>query len=154
MERLISLKHYENLLKMQNGELPDAPIAELLGFKVVEVQQGMVALEMDTSERLYNPMGTLHGGVLCDLADAAMGYAFASTLADDEAFTTLELKSNFLKPVWVTKLRAVSKVIKKGSNIGLLECHIYDPQESLVAHSTSTCMILRGEMAKGRGIKK
>ncbi|MBO0589440.1 PaaI family thioesterase [Sporosarcina sp. E16_8] len=147
------MKHYENLRKMKDGDIPDAPIGQFLGFKVVEVEQGMVVLEMDTSERLYNPMGTLHGGILCDLSDAAMGYAFASTLADDEAFTTLEIKLNFLKPIWKTKLRAVSKVIKKGTNISLLECHVYDAEKSLVAYSTSTCMILRDKMAKGREIK-
>jgi uncharacterized protein (TIGR00369 family) len=95
-------------------------------------------------------MGTLHGGILCDLSDAAMGVAFASTLAENETMTTIELKINFLKPVWNTKLRAVAKIIKKGSTIGLLECHVYDEKNSLVAHSTSTCMILRGDMAKGR----
>ncbi|MHA6259927.1 PaaI family thioesterase [Sporosarcina sp. CAU 1771] len=147
------MRHYENLKKMQKGEVPNAPIGDFLGFKVIDVEQGMVTIEMETSERFYNPMGTLHGGILGDLADAAMGYTFATTLADDEAFTTLEIKLNFLKPIWKTKLRAVGNVVKKGNTIGLLECHIYDSEESLVAHSTSTCMILRDTMAKGRGIK-
>ncbi|WP_019241204.1 MULTISPECIES: PaaI family thioesterase [Bacillus] len=148
------MKHYDNLKKVQQGKLPDAPIAKLLGFKISDLEVGKIIFEMETSERFYNPMGTLHGSILCDLSDAAMGYAFASTLEDDEAFTTVEIKLNFLKPIWRSKLRAISQVIKKGNNIGLLECHVYDEKDSLVAHSTSTCMILRKEMAEGRSIQE
>lgn len=148
------MKHFDHLNKVLTGDLPGAPITQLLGIELKELEVGQVVLEMETTERLYNPMGTLHGGILCDLSDAAMGYAFASTLADDEAFTTVEIKLNFLKPIWKSKLRAVGKVIKKGNSIGLLECHVYDEKESLVAHSTSTCMILRGDMAKGRSTKE
>ena len=66
-----------------------------------------------------------------------MGYAFYSTLADDELFKTVEIKLNFLKPIWEGKLRAESKLIKKGNSTGLVECHVYDKKGSLVAHSTS-----------------
>jgi uncharacterized protein (TIGR00369 family) len=138
------MTHLERLKKMMAGEIPGAPVAEVLGFKITEVEEGRVVIEMEASERLHNPMGTLHGGILGDLADAAMGYAFASTLRDDELFTTVEIKLNFLKPVWKTKLQAVGQLIKKGNSTGLLECHVYDEKESLVAHSTSTCMILKG----------
>ncbi|WP_223594780.1 PaaI family thioesterase [Neobacillus bataviensis] len=148
------MKHYNQLNKVLTGDAPGAPITQLLGIELVGLEEGKVVMEMETSERLYNPMGTLHGGILCDLSDAAMGYAFASTLADDEAFTTVEIKLNFLKPIWKSKLRAVGQVIKKGNSIGLLECHVYDEKESLVAHSTSTCMILRGDKAKGRSTKE
>ncbi|RLL47062.1 PaaI family thioesterase [Oceanobacillus piezotolerans] len=142
----------ESLKKMMSGENPGPPVAQVLGFKVVEVEEGRVVLELEASERLHNPMGTLHGGILCDIADAAMGYAFSSTLADDEIFTTVEIKLNFLKPIFKSKLRAEGKIIKKGSSIGLLECHVYDEKQSLVAHSTSTCMILKGQSA-GRRLK-
>lgn len=138
------MSHLERLQKMMMGELPGAPVAQVLGFEIVEAEEGRVVIELEASERLHNPMGTLHGGILGDIADAAMGYTFVSTLADDELFTTVELKLNFLKPVFESKLRAEAKIIKKGGTIGLLECHIYDEQESLVAHSTSTCMVLKG----------
>ena len=98
-------------------------------------------------------MGTLHGGVLCDLSDLAMGYAFYSTLDDDELFTTVEIKLNFLKPIWKGKLQAKSKLIKKGRSTGLVECHIYDKKGSLVAHSTSTCMILKDD-ADGKRLQQ
>lgn len=137
------MSHLERLKKMMAGEIPGAPVAQVLGFEVVEAEEGRVVIELEASERLHNPMGTLHGGILGDIADAAMGYSFVSTLAEDELFTTVEFKLNFLKPVFKSKLRAEGKIIKKGGTIGLLECHIYDEKESLVAHSTSTCMVLK-----------
>ena len=95
-------------------------------------------------------MGTLHGGVLCDIADAAMGVAYSSTLAEGETFTTIELKINFLRPVWREKLRAEARVVRAGETVGLVECDILDEQQRLVARASSTCMTLRGRFAKGR----
>jgi uncharacterized protein (TIGR00369 family) len=95
-------------------------------------------------------MGTLHGGVLCDVADAAMGLAFSATLDEGESFTTLELKINFLKPVWKARLKAIGRVVRRGRVIGLVECDVTDEGGSLVARSSSTCMILRGAQAQGR----
>jgi uncharacterized protein (TIGR00369 family) len=95
-------------------------------------------------------MGTLHGGILCDIADAAMGTAFASTLAPDESFTTIELKINFFRPVWEAQLRAEGNVVRRGSTIGYIERDIVDEGGRLIAKAFSTCMALRGERAKGR----
>ena len=101
-------------------------------------------------ERHANPMGTLHGGVLCDLSDGAMGLAWASELVDGESFTTLELKINFLKPVWKGKLRAEARVVKRGKTVGLVECDIRNAEGDLVARAISTQMTLRGQHAQGR----
>jgi uncharacterized protein (TIGR00369 family) len=79
-----------------------------------------------------------------------MGMAYASTLAEGESFTTLELKINFLKPVWRAKLQATGRVVKKGQTIGLVECDVVDEQGQLVARVTSTCMTLHDERARGR----
>ncbi|MGE5703302.1 MAG: PaaI family thioesterase [Clostridia bacterium] len=144
------MSRIEQLKQMMAGKLAAPPISELIGFQLVQLEEGMTVFEMETSERHYNPMGTVHGGILGDLADAAMGMALVSTLAENETMTTIELKINFLKPIWKGKLRAVGKLIKKGSTIALLECQVYDEKNSLVAHSTSTCMILRGEKGAGR----
>jgi uncharacterized protein (TIGR00369 family) len=95
-------------------------------------------------------LGTLHGGAVCDLADAAMGMAYASELERGESFTTLELKINFMKPVWRSHLRAEGKVVKRGRTVGLVECDVLDEKGSLVARASSTCMTLRGDAAKGR----
>jgi uncharacterized protein (TIGR00369 family) len=127
------------------------PIAQLIGFEPVELEpaRAVFRLEVDPA-RHANPMGTVHGGVLCDLADAAMGYAYASTLDDDETFTTVELKINFLRPVWGGEIYATAHVVSRGRTIGLLECDIADAAGKLVARASSTCMTLRGERAEGR----
>jgi uncharacterized protein (TIGR00369 family) len=78
-------------------------------------------------------MGTLHGGILCNVADAAMGTAYRSTLAAGETFTTIELKINFLRPVWKAKLRAEERMVHAGRTLGLVECNIFDDSERLVA---------------------
>jgi len=141
------LDHIERVLQ---GDLPAPPIARLIGFNLTSVKPGEAVIEFQSTEAHANPMGTLHGGVLCDIADAAMGLAYAANLGEDESFTTLELKINFLKPIWKAQLLAVARVIKQGRTIGLVECDVTDDQGSLVARATSTCMTLRGEQGKGR----
>lgn len=143
-------KMLEMIERVLSGELPPPPVARLIGFRLTSIRPGEAVVELETSERHANPMGTLHGGILCDIADAAMGLAYAATLEEGESFTTLELKINFLKPIWNAKLRAVARIVKHGRTVGLVECDITDEEESLVARSTSTCMTLRGEQAKGR----
>jgi uncharacterized protein (TIGR00369 family) len=129
-----------------------APIGRLLGFTLVRSGAGQATIEFEAGEQHANPMGTLHGGVLCDISDAAMGVAFSSRLKDGESFTTLELKINFLRPVWKAKLRAQAKIVRAGNTIGLVECDVIDEQERLVARASSTCMTLRGGLAKGRQV--
>ena len=135
---------------MVSGELPDPPIAKLLGLRVVSVVPGESHLELNAGPQHSNPMGTLHGGVLCDLADLAMGAAYASTLDPGETFTTLELKINFFRPVWREKLFAVGKMVNRGRTVGMVECDITDSQGRLVAKSTSTCMTLQKEKHPNR----
>jgi uncharacterized protein (TIGR00369 family) len=135
---------------MMRGEIPPPPIAALIGFTVTSIEPGAAVVEMEAGSQHANPMGTLHGGVLCDLADAAMGMAYASQLEPGETFTTLELKINFLRPVWRSLLRAEGRVVQSGRTVGLLECDIKDEADRLVAHATSTCMTLRGAAAAGR----
>jgi uncharacterized protein (TIGR00369 family) len=145
MARLI-----DYIKRWQTGEGAPPPIAQLIGFRLVAVDSGEAIIEFEAGEAHANPMGTLHGGVLCDVADAAMGIAFASALDEGESFTTLELKINFLKPVWNAKLKAIGRIVKSGRVIGLVECDVTDEKGSLVARASSTCMILRGEQAQGR----
>ena len=131
-----------------------APIGKLLGLTITNSATGRATVEFEASERYANPMGTLHGGVLCDLADAAMGVAYLSTLAEGETFTTIELKINFLRPVWKAKLRAEARVIRGGKIVGLIECDILDERQRLVARASSTCMRLRGQLAEGRQLAR
>ena len=140
----------EQIQKVVRGELPGPPVARLIGFTVREVEPGRAVVDFEADARHANPMGTVHGGVLCDVADAAMGIAYASTLGEGETFTTLELKINFLKPVWSGKLVAVGRLVKGGRTVGLVECDVTDANEQLVARAASTCMTLRGAQAAGR----
>ena len=143
-------KMLDRMERTAKGELPQAPIGQTLGFRLVEVRPGEATFSIDTEERHANPMGTLHGGVLCDLADAAMGCAYGSSLEDGESFTTLELKINFLKPVWKDRLTATGRVVQKGRTVGLTDCTVTNSKGERVAYATSTCMTLRGEQARGR----
>jgi uncharacterized protein (TIGR00369 family) len=126
------------------------PVAVLIGIRAVSFGNGEAVFEMKADRRHHNPMGSVHGGILCDLADAAMGYAFASTLDSGESFTTLELKINFLRPVFDAKLAATAKVAHRGKTVGLVGCDITNEEGKLVARASSTCSVLRGDAAKGR----
>ena len=126
------------------------PIARLIGMRAVSFDEGEAVLELDAEARHANPMGTLHGGVLCDVADLAMGAALYGTLVEGETFTTLEIKMNFVKPVWTGRLTARARVKKGGRTTALVECEVKDEKGSLVGFATSTCLVLRGEAAKGR----
>ena len=95
-------------------------------------------------------MRRLYGGVLCDIADEAMGWALMSTLEEGESFTTLELKINYLGPVWDAKLSAHGRGVNRNRRVALMECEVRDEQERLIARATSTCMVLRGDDAQGR----
>jgi uncharacterized protein (TIGR00369 family) len=121
------------------------PIAELIGFTVEVIGDGQAVGSLEAGPQHANPMGTLHGGVLCDVADAAMGMAFASTLAPDESFTTMSLSINFFRPVWKARLRADARVINRGKRVGYLECEVTDQDGKRVAKANSTCFVLRGE---------
>jgi uncharacterized protein (TIGR00369 family) len=128
----------------------DVPVARLIGFEAKEAADGRAVVTLAAGPQHANPMGTLHGGILCDIADAAMGIAFAGTLAPGESFTTIELKINFFRPIWKAVLKAEGKVVRRGSTVGYVECEITDESARLVAKAASTCMVLRGEGAKGR----
>jgi uncharacterized protein (TIGR00369 family) len=140
----------DRLQAIARGEADGPPVAKLVGMRLVEAEPGRTVFELVVGPQHANPMGTVHGGILCDLADGALGTAYASLLEDGESFTTLELKINFLKPVRSGKLTAVGRVLKAGRTIGLAECSVMDEGGSLVAHATSTCMTLRNEAAVGR----
>ncbi len=132
------------------GDEAVAPVGKLIGFRPRSVGEGKAVFELQAGPQHANPMGTLHGGVLCDVADAAMGVAYASTLAEGESFTTLELKINFLRPFRSGTLIATARVVNTGRTIGLAECDVTDTEGRLIARALSTCMTLRGEQREGR----
>jgi uncharacterized protein (TIGR00369 family) len=107
-------------------------------------------MRLEAGEQHTNPMGTIHGGILCDIADAAMGMAYYSTLEPGESFTTLELKINFLRPFWQGTIFARGRVVSRGRTVGMTECDVVDAEDRLIARASSTCMTLRGDAASGR----
>ena len=126
------------------------PVAELIGLEAVGIENGEAVMELEADERHSNPMGTIHGGILCDLADAAMGMAYFSGLEPGESFTTLELKINYLRPFWTGRLVAHGRVVQRGKTVGMTECDVVDDEGRLIAKATSTCLTLRGDAASGR----
>ena len=138
------------IYQVMRGELAPPPVATLVGFELVDVEPGRAVIALEAGPQHANPMGTVHGGILCDVADAAMGIAYASSLDDGESFTTLELKINFLRPFRNGTLTATARVVKAGRTIGLAECDVTDATGRLVARAMSTCMTLRGESSEGR----
>jgi uncharacterized protein (TIGR00369 family) len=133
----------EKAQKMLRGEAPPPPIGRLIGFTLKSIEPGRAVFEMEADERHHNPMGTLHGGIYCDIADAAMGYAYAATLGKGESFTTVELKINFFRPVVKGRLIAEARVIKAGGTLGYVECDVKDETGKLLAKAASTCMKLK-----------
>jgi uncharacterized protein (TIGR00369 family) len=144
MRNRATVNHSRVVNRLVNKVLASKPpIAELIGFDVEEIGDGRSVASLQSGPQHANPIGTLHGGVLCDLTDAAMGMAFASTLEPDESFTTISLTINFFRPVWQLQLRAEARVTSRGKNIGYIECEVTDEAGKRVAKSTSTCFVLR-----------
>jgi uncharacterized protein (TIGR00369 family) len=112
-------------------------------MKLVKLGNGKATMEMTVGKRFHNPMGTLHGGIMTDLADAAMGIATISTLAEGESFTTLELKMNFLRPIFAGKIVADGIIVHRGKTIVLAEAAIRDKEGKMVAKGMATQMVLR-----------
>jgi acyl-coenzyme A thioesterase PaaI-like protein len=113
------------------------PVAELVGFRLTKIERGTAAIELQASREHENPMGTLHGGIICDIADAAMGMAYASLLRADES-SVLERTA-----------RGKGEGDQERPHMGLLECRVTDDERRLVAYATSTCMTLDGIKEQG-----
>ena len=122
-----------------DGSLAPPPIARLIPSRLLAAEPDHAVFELETDlARHANPVGTLHTGVLCDLAEAAMGVASGSALARGETFTTLELKIKFLKPVREGRLTATGRLVHGGRAVGLPECDVVDATSRLVARAGST----------------
>ena len=141
------------LKALQSGELPQPPFAVLLGISITDVSEGRVVFTTEPSEYHYNPLGTVHGGVMATLLDSALGCAVQSTLPAGTSYTTLELKVNYLRPV-TTKtgtIYAEGKIIYVGGRIATAEGRLTDAEGKLYAHGTTTCIIMRPSSLNGTG---
>lgn len=141
---LLTMDGFEQLTAFTNGTLPPAPIAETLGMVDFEVERGTVSVQLTAEKRHYNPIGSVHGGVISTLLDTAAACAVHSTLAVGEIYTSLDLTVKFLRPVTVESgtLRAVGTVLQRGRRTALAEAKLYDQAGKLVAYASSSCMIM------------
>lgn len=139
----------DGMESMVRGETAPPPAATLIGMRLESFAAGEALVALDATEAHANPMGTVQGGILAAVADAAMGWALMTTLGEGESYTTLEVKVNFLRPVWAGRLEARGRVKSAGRTVTLVECDVLSGGK-LVAHGVSTCMTLRGEQASGR----
>ena len=125
------------------GEIANVPIGDHLGFRLVEVEPGRIVLAGTPDERSYNLIGTVHGGWTAAILDTTMALASVSLL-DNESFTTLDFKINFLRPMTSAtgEVRAEGKVVHGGRRVSLSEARLLDKDGKLIAHGTSTCLIV------------
>ena len=136
--------------RMMRGELPPAPIAHVLDFALVEAEKGRVVFQGHPAKNFYNPIGTIHGGWQATLLDSCMACAVQTQLEAGQAFTTLEIKVNFLRGMTdqVGPVRAEGKSIQVGRQIGIAEGSLYDAAGKLYAHGTTTCLVFHHENLK------
>jgi uncharacterized protein (TIGR00369 family) len=134
----------EILRAIASGELPAPPIMHTLGYAGMQVEEGRVTFTMPAQEFHYNPLGTVHGGVIATLLDTATGCAVHSVLPAGVGYTSLDLTAKFLRPVTIDSgtLRCEGTVINRGRTTALAEARLFDGAERLVAHATSSCILL------------
>jgi uncharacterized protein (TIGR00369 family) len=126
-----------------DGTLPQAPLCEVLGFHLTEVEPGRAVFEGVPEFRHYNPIGSVHGGFTASLLDSALGCAVFSTMAKGEAWTTLELKFNLVRPLTedTGPVRAEGRILHRGRTLATSEGDLRDKAGKLYAHATTTCMV-------------
>ncbi len=133
----------EYLRELVAGKVANVPIGDALGFRVDEVASGAVVLTGSPDARFYNLIGTIHGGWAASILDTAMALATLSTLDPDHTFTTLDIKVNYLRPIAAgTAVRAEGRVLHGGRRVALAEAKLVDSGGKLLAHGTSTCIVL------------
>ena len=133
----------ELLRAMASGELPAPPVMHLIDMAGLEVEEGSVTVHLDPQEFHYNPLGTVHGGVLSTLLDTAAACSVHTTLPAGVGYTSLDLTVKFLRPVTVASGRITTRgaVLQRGRRTALAEARMTDAAGRLVAHATSSCLI-------------
>jgi uncharacterized protein (TIGR00369 family) len=145
--QLRNLDGLARLQAMKSGAASPPPAVALLGLQLDSVEKGATVFSLVADEAHENPMGTMHGGVVATLVDTAMGCAVSSTLPAGDAFTTLELSTNYVRPITLAtgRIRAEARVVHRGGRVATTEAHVYDDAGTLYAHASSTCMIMRSK---------
>jgi len=144
VEAARSLRGVDFVRKIMNGQIPAPPTFELIGFRLIGVEPGEVTGDFEPAEFHYNPMGGVHGGIVCFLLDSVMGLAVHSQLPTGSLFATLEAKVHFVRPISATtgRLLAHGKVVHPGARIATAESRLVDKSGKLFAHGTATCIVV------------
>lgn len=139
----LSMAGLDYLRAMADGRLPQPPISGLMEFTIVEAENGRVVFTCRPDESAYNPIGAIHGGLICTLLDSVTGCAVHSTLAAGKGYTSIEIKVNYLKAVRLTSgvLTATGTIVKSGSRVGFAEGVVTDGSGAIVATATSTLLV-------------
>jgi uncharacterized protein (TIGR00369 family) len=141
---MAGLSGLELMQRMAAGELPPPPIAQTLGFRLVEATRGRAVFECEPGEYHYNPIGVVHAGLALTLMDSAMGLAFVTTVDEPLGWTTLEVKANFTRALTVETgiVRCTGSIVHPGRRVATTEARIEDVAGRLYAHATSTILVL------------
>lgn len=134
------------LRAVRDGELPPPPIALLLGMQLAEVEDGRAVFACLPGEQHYNPIGVVHGGLAMTLLDSAMTCAIQTRAQAGSGFTTVEAKTNFVRPITAAtgRIRAIGTLIHAGNRLASAEGRVLDDSGKLYAHATTTCIVLNG----------
>jgi uncharacterized protein (TIGR00369 family) len=143
LAKMVQLNGLEQLQAMTTGQAPRPPIMDLVDMTSFHAEAGRVVVTMKVQEFHYNPLGSVHGGVIATLLDTAAACSVHSTLAVGERYTSLDLTTKFLRPVTLESglLTCEGNVIHRGRRVALAQAELKDEAGRLVAHATSSCLI-------------
>ena len=133
----------ELLQAMSSGELPAPPIMNLIDLAGLHAEEGRVVVELDPQEFHYNPLGSMHGGVISTLLDTAAGCTVHSTLPAGVGYTSLDLTVKFLRPITLAtgRITCTGAILQRGRRTALAEARLTDTSDRLLAYATSSCLL-------------
>ncbi|HEY8643936.1 MAG TPA: PaaI family thioesterase [Candidatus Dormibacteraeota bacterium] len=134
-----------NLEALRQGMVDDGPRAgwrDTIGARIAEVDEGRVVVELDADAKHRHEGGVVQGGIITQIADAAMGMSLLTMQPEDQSNTTIELKINFIRPVVEGRLRAIGRVVELKRTLGFTEADVMDQDGKLIAHASSTCLAI------------
>ena len=139
----MQLSGLEYLRAIRDGKIPNAPIAQLLGMTVAEVEPGRVVFSLEPGEHHYNPIGTVHGGIAATLCDSVMACAVHSVLPLGMMYTTVELHVNYVRAITAEtgRVQCIGELIHQGRRMATAQARLVDAQGRLYNHGTTTCLI-------------
>jgi uncharacterized protein (TIGR00369 family) len=142
-EKAKTMSGLEYIRALIDGSIPPPPIVGLMKMQAVSAEVGTVVFTCEPDESMYNPIGMVHGGLVCTLLDSVLGCATQTTLPLGQSYTSLDITVSYLRPVLATSgtLTAVGRVVKPGSRACFAEATVHDASGKLVATATSTLLV-------------